>query len=191
MIGAVGDNFGLSIGLVPPSPSGDVEASGETSKAMAALKDMLSESATFQDAIGATGDAAAKKAWALSRIHLAEYLRDDDEEAGFARPFGLIMTPGGDTGRAIATGHFVNSGLLDLWVEQEIPEAYQAANQAHNAEMYFKNFLDGITSDCAALSSQAGYLMVQSMTMPEGPGRIDEINVKAYACRIAVAWGLE
>lgn len=191
--GADGTEFtGTLTGLTPPTPSGDVTPSGPSGKAMNALKDMLAESSTFQTAIGATGDAAAKKMWALSRIKIAEYDYDDDhsDEGGFERPFALITTPGGDSFMADSVDSFNAGGELELWIEQAIPAAYQAAGQEHNAENYFKNFVDGCLTDCMALSPQAGYLIVNRFNRPEGPGRIDVKNVKAYAERVTVSWGL-
>ncbi len=179
-------------GLTPPEPTGDVTPAGETGKAMAALKDMIAESTTFQDAIGAVGDAAAKKLWALSRIPLAEYPSDEDfeSEGGFERPFALIVTPGGDLDSAISDGSFGHGGELEIWLEQTIGEAYQADGQEHNAEMYFKNFVDGVVTDCQALSAKAGYLITSRWLRPDGPGRIDVKNIKAYAEKISVSWGL-
>jgi len=171
-------------------PTGSITASGDSGTAMNALADMIASSSTFQTAVGAAGDAATRKAFALTRIKIAEYPHDDEETGGFARPFALIVTPGGDAANFSSTDSFNIGGELEVWFEQEIPEAYQATGQEANAEMNFKNFVDGVVADCRELSSQPGYLITRSWTRPMGPGRIDDEQIEVYAEKINVSWGL-
>lgn len=182
-------------GLVPPQPTGTVMPAGETGIAMAALQNMVAESVSFQTAIGAAGDAATKKLWALSRTRLVEYPNNEafESEGGFARPFALITAPGGDRGQSIAEGSFGYNGELELWIEQMVPVAYQAAAQEANAEMYFKNFVDAVLCDIKALSSQPGYLMISRFTRPDGPGMVDTKidGVVAFGEVISISWGLQ
>lgn len=168
-----------------------VTPTGESGIAMFALAEMVAESTTFQDAIGATGDAAAKKAAAGEKIKLAEFRYDDEIIAGYERPFALIVTPGGDRDRAISAGSFAHNGEFDLYLEQDIPAEYRADDEAADAEMFFKNFVDGVIADCQLLSTMPGYLITSTWLQPEGPGRIDVDNVFAYAIRISVSWGLQ
>lgn len=168
-----------------------VTPTGESGIAMFTLAEMVAESTTFQVAIGATGDAAAKKAAAGENIILAEFRYDSEVVGGYERPFALIATSGGDSDKAISAGSFAHNGVIDLWLEQDIPEAYRDESKAADAEMYFKNFVDGVIRDCQLLSTMPGYLITSSWLQPEGPGKIDVKNVFAYAIRISVSWGLQ
>jgi len=164
----------------------DVVPTGEMGKAMVNLKNLIAESTTFQDAVGASGTPEEKIAAAKEHLHLSAYTPEDGD---FARPFGLIVKNASDKSPCIALGTFVAGGDMELWLEQEIPTEYK--DDDGNAELYFMNFVDGVIGDCKVLGSQAGYLAVNSYDVIEGPLQHEVTEgFFVYLIRVMVNWGL-
>ncbi|MBN1126925.1 MAG: hypothetical protein JXA82_18125 [Sedimentisphaerales bacterium] len=168
---------------IPPSAS--VDPTGPVAIAMKALSEMLAESLTFQEAIGATGTDEEKKAYALGFIHLANYEPDDN----WVRPCILICRPGSEQSHLIAGGTFQSRGELEVWIEQDIPAVFQDVIYANDAEMYFSNFYEAVASEAKTLSAKPGYLITRSWNVTDGPARFRDEPV--YIVKLTVAYGLE
>lgn len=157
----------------------DVSPTGAMGKAAANLRTLVSNSSTFRTATAA-GDAAA----ALAFIHLAAY----EPESSFTRPFAVICRQV-DESPVVGSGGWLGNGVLELWLEKGISEAYRADDEADNAELEFLNFVDGVIADCQALSGGAGeYLVTRTWRIDDGPALIGDDGV--YMIKIAVEWGL-
>ena len=172
--------------IVYPAATGDVAPTGQIGTAMVALRTMISESETFQNAVGV--EVAAN---ALPYIHLAEYTLEDEDVTDFDRPFCLICRSGSDNFEKDSLDTFNPSGTFTLRFEQEIPEAYKSAGVADNAEIYFTNFIDGVIADCYDLAALPGYLMIRNFETVDGPYRIKEKNTEVYGIEKSVGWGLQ
>ena len=169
-----------------PAATGDVAPTGEIGTAMVALRSMISESETFQNAVEV--EVAAN---ALPFIHLAEYTLEDEDVEDFDRPFCLICRSGSDNSEKDSLDTFNPSGAFNVRFEQEIPEAYKEAGEADNAEIYFTNFIDGVIADCYALAALPGYLMIRNFETVDGPYRIKEKGTEICGIEKSVGWGLE
>ena len=166
----------------------DVTPTGEMGKAMVNLKNLLAESATFQEAIGATGTPAEKIAAAKLRIHLTAY--DRPAGADFTRPFALICKTGNDTNEKVATNTSLVGGDMELRFDKNISEAYK--DDPGNAELEFLNFIDFVIADMQNLGNQPGYLAIGAIDIIEGPTQIEnETDVYIYSIRLSVVWGLK
>lgn len=168
------------------SPTGDVIPTGPAAVAMNALKNMLAETAAFQDAVGAAGTDEQKKQIALSYVHLADYKPTDSD---FDRPFALICRTSSDRSEMLASNQYYSNGDLEIWFEQEIPEGYRSDDKADQAELYFSNFVGAVVSQAQALSTQPGYLLTRSWNVSDGPARYEDDQV--YIIKITVSYGLE
>ncbi len=169
-----------------PAATGEVAPTGEIGTAMVALRTMISESETFQNAVGV--EVAAN---ALPFIHLAEYTLEDEDVENFDRPFCLICRSGSDNSEKDSLDTFHPSVAFSIRFEQELTEAYKETAEADNAEIYFTNFVDGVSADCHDLSALPGYLMIRNWETVDGPYRIKERNTEIYGIEKSVGWGLE
>ncbi len=163
----------------------EVVPTGAMGKAMVNLRNLVAESTTFQDAVGATGSSAEKIAFAKTRVYLADYIPDDD----FEHPYAVICSTGDDNSEMVGVAAFGDGGSLELWLYDDIPAGYQADDQASNAEMNFKNFAGGVVADCQELSGLPGYLLASKWRTAEGPARTE--NDDMYGVKLQVSWGLE
>jgi len=162
----------------------DVTPTGQIGKAMVNLRNLVAESAAFQDAIGAEGTPEEKIAAAKLRLHLTAY-----EAEEYVRPFGLIVNTGNNTDEGIASGEFAAGGDLELRFEDDITEEYK--DDAMNAELDFLNFAEAVIADCRQLSSQPGYFAINNIDVIEGPQQYEtEADVYVYGIRYNVNWGL-
>jgi len=161
-----------------------VTPTGEFGLAVYNLRSLLAESSTFWTEISATGTDAEKKIQALTKIHVAEYWPDD----AFERPFMVISRAGDDGSESIAATAYGASGTLHFTFERTIPAEFQDQSDSPDAELNFLEIVDGIMSDCQALSGSAGYLLTRSWRIADGPSKIENTNI--YWVEIAVAWGL-
>lgn len=151
---------------------------------MVNLQNLVAESTTFQNAIGAEGTPEEKIAAAKLRLHLTAY-----EAEAYTRPFGLIVNTGAGTDEGVATGEFAGGGDMELRLEASIDEQYK--DDPMNAELDFLNFVEGVIADCKRLSSQPGYLAINNIDVIEGPQQIEgEAGVYVYGIRLSVNWGL-
>ena len=98
-----------------------------------------------------------------------------------------VIQRSSDVSGSVANTQYLNNGELMLFIEREIPAAYQAAESEPDAEQDFYNFLDAVIDECQTLSGSAGYLMTRSWSVNE-MARIEKEN--RFFARITVAWGL-
>jgi hypothetical protein len=157
-----------------------VTASGMVSVPVSALRDMLSQSATFQTWTGTASSAAA-----LAYIHMIGLA-----EADRVRPFALITL--GDNWRRTYGGsnRFIPSGELFLVLESDIDE--DNVEDFADSELEFSNNVGGVIGDLEALT-ESGALVIQTIRMQVPPERTwrDEKQSEGdyYQCVIAVDYG--
>jgi len=162
----------------------DVEPTGNRVKAKSNLRDVIAESATFQTAVGATGEAEEKIAAAKLRIHRTAYAPVD-----FERPFALICSVGNDKSENDAVSQFTYCGDIELRFEKDIDEDYTA--QPENAEVEFENFYETVMDEVMALSIQPGYFAINSWDIIEGPTQYEIAEgVFVYGVRLLINWGI-
>lgn len=165
----------------------EVEPSGAMGKAKINLRNLVAESETFQNAIGAAGTTEEKIAQAKERIHLTAYASET-----LARPFALIVHTGNDKNEATSTSQsadFTAGGDLELRLERDIPQQYK--DQLANGEMFFENFVEGVKDDCFALTGLPGYFVMNSWDTIDGPAQYEiEEGVFVSGVRILINWGL-
>ncbi len=162
----------------------EVDPTGQRGKAKRALRDLLAESTTFQDAIGATGTPEEKIAAAKLRLHRTAYTPSGD----FERPFGLLTSTGNDKNESNAVYQFAVGGDIELRLERDIPQQYRPDSKCENAEVDFENFYEGVMADAMALSVNPGCLAINSWDIIEGPFRYED---PIYGIRILVNWGMQ
>jgi len=142
---------------------------GDLTNAEDDLKDLLAASSTFQDWVGATGDAATKLAFAKTRIYV-------DWETSPTRPFACVRfdVPADQRSRAVAGGsrqRYLGGGTLGLLFEAQVDGTI--TNPADQMRA-FKRTIDQIVADMEALSGSGGYLIVRAFRTAEGPFRVGE-----------------
>ena len=176
----------------------DVIPTGPVGICKEALKQLVAESKTFQDAIGAKGTGPEKIALAKLRIHKTEYVAAAEEEEKMLRPFALILSTenNSDSAEAISGSgvrDFLKGGDIELRLEKEIPEDYRATGQEANAETDFENFYENVLADIKALAGQPGYLIINSISIIEGPAKYDPQGSEkdVYAVRLLISWGMK
>jgi hypothetical protein len=164
----------------------DITATSGISKAAAAMKTLLAASSAFQTAVGAA-DAAA----AAAIIHLGSYTPEED--AALAVPFALISDVSLGKSRAIGTAAWLESGTFKIQIERAIPTLYRSAAGQTNAELEFKNTLGAILAEVRDKSTQAGYLMLRTLDITDGPYRYEPQSGlgSVMGCWLTAEWGME
>jgi hypothetical protein len=162
----------------------DLAATSKIAKAAEAMKTLLAGSTTFQTMVGAASAAAAK-----AFIFIGSYT----PEAAVARPFALVSAVAADKNRKIGTGAWVQSGEFKILIERDVTSTYQADEHQTDAEMEFRNLVGEITEEMMDLSCTAGYLVLRSLDITEGPYRYEPATGKSdtMGCWMTAAWGLE
>jgi hypothetical protein len=196
----LGLGFGASGGgiIVPEYPD-EVTVSTPRGIVKDALKQLVAESETFQTALGLSGgETEIRIAYAKTRIHKTEYAVAAEETGAFLRPFALILNTQNNDDSAVAVSgsgvrDFIKGGDLELRLEREIPETYRETGQEANAEADFENFYEGVINDISALAGRPGYLVINSISVIEGPVKYDPTSSEkyVYVIRLLVGWGMK
>lgn len=167
-----------------PAVSGEQTPTGAVGIAVGKLREMFAESATLQSDIGAVGDAAAKKAYALQFVHTAEY-----KPESFAYPVIVISRTGNDSQQTGGRPTTLPDGNLNVIVNRQIPEALRSSSQ--NADIELDNFLSNVIADVLDKSKAAGYLLLRSIAVDDGPYRLADADEDSIAgAEMRVEYGL-
>ena len=150
-----------------PAVTGEQTPTGAVGIAVGKLREMFAESATFQSDIGAVGDAAAKKAYALTFVHISEYKPNT-----FAYPMILISRTGNDRQQIGGRPATLPDGTFEVMVHREMPEALRSSSQ--NADIELDNFLSDVIKDVLEKSKAAGYLLLSDIDVIAGPYRFEK-----------------
>jgi len=158
-------------------------SAGFMSIASEAAANLIANSATFQASVGAE-DAAT----ALLSVYIGAYEPDDpeDPDAGWTRPFALVRNPGSG-----GIKDNIDSGEFKITFEKEIPAAYRDNDNQQNAQLEFEAWAGQIIAECMELSQSAGYQIVRSFEISEGPYRYSTDPLKnTMGCACTYRWGL-
>lgn len=148
------------------------------------MKTLLASSTTFQTLVGAATVDAAK-----AFIFIGSYTPD----TAMVRPLAMISAVSADKSRVIGTGAWLDSGAFKIQIERDITSDYQDGNRQSDAELEFRNSIGEIIEDILSLSCQAGYLMLRSVEISDGPYRYEpQSGLDAVmGCWLTAEWGLE
>ena len=167
-----------------PAVTGEQTPTGAVGIAVGKLREMFAESATFQSDIGAVGDAAAKKAFALQYVHSAEY-----KPSSFTYPAIVICRYGNDSQRISGRMATIPNGMLKVIVNRQIPAGLRASSQ--NADIELDNFLSTVITEVLEKSMSAGYLLLRSIDVDDGPYRFeDAVKGEVAGADLRVEYGL-
>ena len=165
----------------------ELTATGDRALQMLALRDMISKSSTLQDDVGATGETADKIATAKEYIILL------DADQPYTYPMVLITLPPNDKEERITTNTFNSSGDFEVSISREIPDAYSGTTyeEKSNSAIDFMNFYEGVKTDVKLLVATGGSLLINSISVIEGPGLVEnpnDINTYNYGIRLLVGF---
>ena len=167
-----------------PAVTGEQTPTGAVGIAVGKLREMFAESATLQDDVGAVGDAAAKKAFTLQYVFSSEYKVET-----FVYPLVVISRVGGDRQRTGGVPATLPDGSLEVVVNRTIPVGLRASSQ--NADIEFDNFLSEVIKDVLEKSRAAGYLILDSIDVSEGPYRYEKEELADVAgATLEVRYGM-
>ncbi len=167
-----------------PAVSGEQTPTGAVGIAVGKLREMFAESATLQTDIGAVGDAAAKKNYALQFVHTAEY-----KPTSFTYPAIVICRYGNDAQQVAGRMATLPNGVLKVIVNRQIPSGLRASSQ--NADIEFDNVLSNIIKEVLEKSTTAGYLLLRSIDVDDGPYRFEDTGDDEMAgADLRVEYGL-
>lgn len=167
-------------------PTDVIESLTAFGKAKVNLKNLLSESTVFQDAIGLTGTDEYKIESAKARIHLSAY----NGSGVYARPFAVISRKESDSIKPAGQGSWIFGGDLELRFERDIESGY--ADNPDSAEISFENFYESVMGECMAMGQIPGYFVINSYSVIEGPTQYEESpGTWIYGIRLNVNWGLD
>lgn len=162
-----------------------VAATTARGKVKEALKTLVSESSTFQTAVGAENAAAA-----LASIHIG-CIDDPSTEAAYA----LIVNSGNDKNDADSTNaggsrQFLKGGDVELWLYRPIAEDYQ--DEHGDALIDFENFYEAVLDEIMELAGTPGYLVINNWSLIDQPARNEPESKEKdmYQARIMISWGL-
>lgn len=139
---------------------------GDLALTLQNLEILIATSATFQAAVGATGDAAAKLATARASVYWpGTNMENSDGTLAVERPFAWLRLDGEQTwdGANGGPGGFVPDLNISVMLERDD----DPADSVKERQVKAMNYFDAVRSEMCALAKSGGYLEMTRITLGE------------------------
>ncbi|MBE3070343.1 MAG: hypothetical protein IMZ66_08915 [Planctomycetes bacterium] len=160
-----------------------------------ALRTLTASSASFQDLVGATGDAEAKLAAASARVY-SPGIVGPAPTIRAARPFVIVDQGTQRSLRKVGSDQWESGGTLFWHLEADVPSAQAGDTTAliAAAHKWFVKLAGDILAEMLSLVPGGGYLSVADVSLLYGPWRPLIEDNKAgegdhYQIGLEIGWG--